>query len=52
MKGKERIERFNQETSDLKRSEQLLALARYMFWNYDDYSGKKPEDYLNEFLSQ
>tara|TARA_R110000772_G_C13200890_1_gene430017 strand:+ start:422 stop:664 length:243 start_codon:yes stop_codon:yes gene_type:complete len=32
-------------------SEQLLAVAKYVYWNYDDSSSKKPEDYLKDFSS-
>ena len=33
-------------------SEQLLAVAKYVYWNYDESSSKKPEDYLKDFKSQ
>jgi hypothetical protein len=33
-------------------SEQLLAVAKYVYWNYDESSSKKPEDYLKDFTSQ
>ena len=33
-------------------SEQLLAVAKYVYWNYDESSSKKPEDYLKDFSSQ
>ena len=33
-------------------SEQLLAVAKYVYWNYDDSSSKKPEDYLKDFSRQ
>lgn len=33
-------------------SEQLLAVAKYVYWNYDESSSKKPEDYLEDFNSQ
>ena len=33
-------------------SEQLLAVAKYVYWNYDESSSKKPKDYLEDFESQ
>jgi hypothetical protein len=32
--------------------EQLLSVAKYVYWNYDESSSKKPEDYLKDFSSQ
>ena len=36
----------------LKQSEQLLAVAKYVYWNYDESSSKKPEDYLKDYKKQ
>lgn len=36
----------------LSQDERLLALARWMYWNFDDACDKTAEDYLRDFLSQ
>jgi hypothetical protein len=36
----------------MQRSEQLLAVAEYVYNHFDDSSSKTTKDYLQDFLSQ
>ena len=48
----DKLSELSLQESIKERNEQLLALAKYMYWNFDDACGKNAEDYLEDFLNQ
>ena len=44
--------RWGSDLSVVGRSEQLLAVAEYVYNHFDDSSSKTAKDYLQDFLSQ